>query len=100
LASSSETEIVAAESDFTKPDRDRSEYRWIRMKNNLQVLLVSTSASSNNSDGKSSSAKVEAASVHVQAGHFDDTIPGLYVKFNSKLVCDSSSFKFGFVSFL
>eukprot|EP00531_Pseudo-nitzschia_arenysensis_P017139 CAMPEP_0116149838 /NCGR_PEP_ID=MMETSP0329-20121206/19195_1 /TAXON_ID=697910 /ORGANISM="Pseudo-nitzschia arenysensis, Strain B593" /LENGTH=1190 /DNA_ID=CAMNT_0003646247 /DNA_START=113 /DNA_END=3685 /DNA_ORIENTATION=+ len=68
------TEIVTDASEFIKPDRDRSQYRWIKLENNLQVLLVSTATE--NAD-ENSAAKVEAASVHVQAGHFDDTIPGL-----------------------
>jgi secreted Zn-dependent insulinase-like peptidase len=55
-----------------KPDRDRYEYRAIQLANNLQVLLTSTAGA-----GDEKSAKVEAASIHVQAGHFDDTIPGL-----------------------
>ena len=70
----SKTEILADESTFVKPDRDRSQYRWIKLENNLQVLLVSTATDSND---ENSGAKAEAASIHVQAGHFDDTIPGL-----------------------
>lgn len=66
------TTILADAADFLKPDRDRYEYRAIQLANNLQVLLTSTAAS-----GDEKSAKVEAASIHVQAGHFDDTIPGL-----------------------
>jgi hypothetical protein len=68
-----ETEVVVDSEAFLKPDRDLHEYRYIRLKNNLKVLLVSTEKSSSGEN----SAKVEAASVHVQAGHFDDTIPGL-----------------------
>lgn len=75
--SSAKTEILAAESEFIKPDRDLSKYRWIRLENNLQVILVSTATNKNSSNDKTSSAKVEAASIHVQAGHFDDSIPGL-----------------------
>jgi len=71
------TEILADAPDFIKPDRDMSQYRWIKLKNNLQVLLVSTAPDKIDSDDENSGAKVEAASVHVQAGHFDDTIPGL-----------------------
>jgi insulysin len=74
---SSNTEILADTPDFIKPDRDMSRYRWIKLENNLQVLLVSTASDKPVSDDESSGAKVEAASVHVQAGHFDDTIPGL-----------------------
>ena len=75
--SSSKTEILAAESEFVKPDRDLSQYRWVKLENNLQVLLVSTAATKTSSDDEEGSAKVEAASIHVQAGHFDDTIAGL-----------------------
>lgn len=76
LGAASGTKILADEPEFTKPDRDMHEYRYIQLANNLKVLLVSTAkASSGSADEKSS--KVEAASVHVQAGHFDDTIPGL-----------------------
>mmetsp|Transcript_19053 Transcript_19053/g.53095 ORF Transcript_19053/g.53095 Transcript_19053/m.53095 type:complete len:1203 (+) Transcript_19053:242-3850(+) len=77
LSISRNTEILAAEADFVKPNRDMSQYRWIKLHNNLQVLLVSTASDKSNSDDESNGAKVEAASVHVQAGHFDDTIPGL-----------------------
>lgn len=70
------TEIVTDAPEFIKPDRDMSQYRWIKLENNLQVLLVSTASESESNDEKGG-AKVEAASVHVQAGHFDDTIPGL-----------------------
>eukprot|EP00536_Pseudo-nitzschia_multiseries_P014028 jgi/Psemu1/68953/estExt_Genemark1.C_6480023 len=77
LSTSGKTEILAAETDFVKPDRDMSQYRWIKLHNNLQVLLVSTASDKANADDENSGAKVEAASIHVQAGHFDDTIPGL-----------------------
>jgi hypothetical protein len=70
------TSILADNEDFIKPDRDLHEYRHIKLPNNLQVLLVSTAKVSSSSDDENS-ARVEAASVHVQAGHFDDTIPGL-----------------------
>lgn len=66
------TTILADAADFLKPDRDRYEYRAIQLANNLQVLLTSTAGA-----GDEKSAKTEAASIHVQAGHFDDTIPGL-----------------------
>jgi hypothetical protein len=76
IVTASGTKILADEPEFAKPDRDMHEYRYIQLANNLKVLLVSTAkASSGSADEKSS--KVEAASVHVQAGHFDDTIPGL-----------------------
>jgi hypothetical protein len=76
LSTATGTKILADEPEFAKPDRDMHEYRYIQLANNLKVLLVSTAkASSGSADEKSS--KVEAASVHVQAGHFDDTIPGL-----------------------
>lgn len=42
----------------------------IRLANNLQVLLVSDNLATGG-------VGVEAGAVHVQAGHFDDTIPGL-----------------------
>jgi len=79
---SRETLTLATETDFVKPDRDMSQYRWIKLHNNLQVLLVSTASdkSDDSEDGdgdENSGAKVEAASIHVQAGHFDDTIAGL-----------------------
>lgn len=78
------TEILADAKDFIKPDRDLHEYRHIKLHNNLQVLLVSTASAS---DEEEKSAKVEAASVHVQAGHFDDTIPGLAHFNEHMLVC-------------
>ena len=71
------TEILTDAPSFIKPDRDMSQYRWIKLENNLQVLLVSTAPDKTDSNEENSGAKVEAASVHVQAGHFDDTIPGL-----------------------
>ena len=75
--STMKTKILADAPGFVKPDRDMSEYRWIQLENNLQVLLVSTATEKADSSDENSSAKVEAASIHVQAGHFDDTIPGL-----------------------
>ena len=69
-----QTEILADSADFIKPDRDLYEYRCVKLHNNLQVLLVSTAKASSDEE---KAAKVEAASVHVKAGHFDDTIPGL-----------------------
>jgi len=71
------TEILADASNFIKPDRDMSQYRWVKLENNLQVLLVSTAPEDSDFDEENTGAKVEAASIHVQAGHFDDTIPGL-----------------------
>lgn len=61
-----QSKIIAEE--FIKPDPDDREYRWIQLPNGLQVLLVSAPESD-----------VEAAAVHVQAGHMDDPIdrPGL-----------------------
>jgi hypothetical protein len=86
-SASTATSILADAPDFIKPDRDLREYRYIRLPNNLRALLVSTAKASSSAssseeeedgdDDKSSSSQVEAASVHVQAGHFDDTIPGL-----------------------
>ena len=73
-AAAAETEIVVDADDFLKPERDLKDYRYIRLSNNLEVLLVST-AKATSSEEKSSA--VEAASVHVQAGHMDDTIAGL-----------------------
>ena len=67
---SAETVVLADASDFVKPERDMREYRAIRLPNNLQVLLVSDNM-------ERGQVGVEAASVHVQAGHMDDTIPGL-----------------------
>ena len=68
------TEIVVDSEEFFKPDRDLHEYRYIRLQNNLKVFIVSTQKASS---AEENAAKVEAASVHVQAGHFDDTIAGL-----------------------
>ena len=66
---SSTTVILTDEADFIRPDRDLRSYRFIQLSNNLRCLLVC--------DNMQSGVGVEAASVHVQAGHFDDTIPGL-----------------------
>ena len=65
-----ETIILADSGDFVKPQRDLRQYRAIILPNNLQVLLVSDQM-------ETGQVGVEAASVHVQAGHMDDTIPGL-----------------------
>lgn len=84
------TKILADNSDFIKPDPDLRQYRWIQLANNLQVLLVSTTetTSKDQDDPTSSGSKeaishVEAAAVHVQAGHFDDTMPGVSKDFQS-----------------
>lgn len=63
------TQILADDDQFVKPERDPRSYRTIRLQNNLIALLVC--------DERTSGVGVEAASVHVQAGHLDDTIPGL-----------------------
>ena len=64
-------EILAHDHEFEKPDRDARQYRFIKLKqNNLQVMLISDQM-------EEGDVGAEAASVHVQAGHFDDTIPGL-----------------------
>jgi len=67
--SGSTTTILADYDQFVTPERDPRKYRVVRLANNLLVLLVC--------DEMSSGIGVEAASVHVQAGHMDDTIPGL-----------------------
>ena len=69
------TKILADAPEFTKPDRDLHDYRIIQLPNNLKAMLISTAAAGSSAEEKS--AKVEAASVHVHAGHFDDTIAGL-----------------------
>ena len=78
------TVILADDGDFIKPDRDPREYRIIKLKNNLQALLVSTATATSEDDD---SANVEAASMHIQAGHFDDTLPGLAHFYEHMLVC-------------
>ena len=79
LSKERKTEILAHESDFVKPDPDLRQYRWINLPNNLQVLLVSTTETTSPEERESEEdlSHVEAAAVHVQAGHFDDTIPGV-----------------------
>lgn len=69
VPSSLTTRILADWDAFVKPERDPRKYRVLVLPNNLQVLLVC--------DEMTSGVGVEAASVHVQAGHFDDSIPGL-----------------------
>lgn len=64
------SQVLAAASTFVKPDRDPRSYRAVRLSNNLNVLLVCDETAT-------AGVGVEAASVHVQAGHFDDAIPGL-----------------------
>jgi hypothetical protein len=61
--------VLVLEDTFVTPERDPRSYRLIRLPNNLIALLVS--------DGLTEGVSVEAASVHVKAGHFDDTVPGL-----------------------
>ena len=63
------TVILTDDAEFIRPDRDLRSYRFIQLSNNLRCLLVC--------DNMKSGVGIEAASVHVQAGHFDDTIPGL-----------------------
>jgi Secreted/periplasmic Zn-dependent peptidases, insulinase-like len=55
------TRIVANDQDFLKPALDTRHYRCIVLPNNLQVLIVSDPETD-----------VEAAAVHIKAGHFDD----------------------------
>jgi hypothetical protein len=69
------TKVLADDKDFVKPDPDLRKYRWIQLANNLQALLVSTTETTDGEEEEQS--HVEAAAVHVQAGHFDDTIPGV-----------------------
>jgi hypothetical protein len=66
---SSTSTIITDDIDFIRPDRDLRSYRYIRLSNNLYCLLIC--------DNMQSGVGIEAASIHVQAGHFDDTIPGL-----------------------
>eukprot|EP00571_Detonula_confervacea_P002850 CAMPEP_0172329606 /NCGR_PEP_ID=MMETSP1058-20130122/60967_1 /TAXON_ID=83371 /ORGANISM="Detonula confervacea, Strain CCMP 353" /LENGTH=1213 /DNA_ID=CAMNT_0013046787 /DNA_START=164 /DNA_END=3805 /DNA_ORIENTATION=+ len=61
LTKTKETVVLANDSEFIKSDPDKRQYRAITLPNQLTVLL----ASDPNTD-------VEAASVHVRAGHFDD----------------------------
>jgi len=80
-SASGTTRIVANNFEFVKPDPDQRQYRWIKLANNLEVLLVSTTDTTTSSDEDDADggdlSHVEAAAVHVQAGHFDDTIPGV-----------------------
>ena len=68
---SSETEVVVESNDFMKPDRDLRQYRYIKLKNNLKVLLVRNPIQSKTNEDNT--ATVEAAAMHIQAGHFDDS---------------------------
>lgn len=67
---SGRTLILADDPDFIKPERDMRQYRVIILPNNLKVMLISDQL-------QQGEVGVEAASVHVQAGHFDDTVKGL-----------------------
>mmetsp|Transcript_32998 Transcript_32998/g.49849 ORF Transcript_32998/g.49849 Transcript_32998/m.49849 type:complete len:1160 (+) Transcript_32998:129-3608(+) len=69
VVSGARPSIVLHDNDeFRKPDPDNREYRTIRLNNNLECLLISAPESD-----------VEAAAVHVKAGHMDDPVsrPGL-----------------------
>ena len=59
---------LAHDIDFIKSPLDRRQYKCIQLPNKLQVLLVSDPDTD-----------IEAASMHIKAGHFDDPIdrPGL-----------------------
>lgn len=113
------TSILANDPEFVKPDRDLREYRYVRLPNNLEALLVSTSNIKSSEDMElnddeedddeengNTAAQVEAAAVHVQAGHFDDTIPGLAHFHERKLLvccmyyCSLSAFLTSLQSFL
>jgi hypothetical protein len=72
--SQSGTVVLADDDEFIKPDLDVRQYRIIKLKNNLQALIVSTSKTAGEDDDSS---QVEAASMHIQAGHFDDSLAGL-----------------------
>ena len=62
------SKILVDDESFIKPQLDKRSYRAIELPNHLQILLVS--------DPKTD---IEAASVHIKAGHFDDPVhrPGL-----------------------
>jgi hypothetical protein len=68
-SSPTNTVVLTDAAEFIRPDRDLRSYRFIQLANNLRCLLVC--------DNMKSGTGIEAASLHVQAGHFDDTIPGL-----------------------
>ena len=59
--SSTQTKVIAEDHEFIKPDPDKRIYRAITLPNQLTALLVSDPTTD-----------VEASSVHVRAGHFDD----------------------------
>ena len=61
LESNANTIILANDDEFIKSLPDKRSYRAITLSNQLTVLLVSDPTTD-----------VEAASVHVRAGHFDD----------------------------
>jgi len=62
------TIVLHDDDEFVKPDPDNRKYRAVRLWNNLECLLISAPESD-----------VEAAAVHVKAGHMDDPVsrPGL-----------------------
>ena len=80
-SNSTVTKIITHEKEFICPERDIRSYRYIQLSNQLQCLLV-CSHMSNDTIG------IEAASVHVQAGHFDDTIPGLARRYSCSFFCN------------
>ena len=57
------TKILARDEEFVKSLPDKRTYRAIKLPNKLTVLLASDPTTD-----------VEAASVHVRAGHFDDPV--------------------------
>ena len=57
------TKILATDEEFVKSLPDKRTYRAIKLPNKLTVLLASDPTTD-----------VEAASVHVRAGHFDDPV--------------------------
>ena len=62
------SKLLSSDDQFLKPSLDKRTYRSILLPNNLQILLVSDPQTD-----------VEAAAVHIKAGHFDDPThrPGL-----------------------
>lgn len=56
-----QSKIIAHDSEFIKSDPDKRTYRAITLPNQLTALLVSDPTTD-----------IEASSVHVRAGHFDD----------------------------
>lgn len=85
----SETKVLVESEDFMKPDRDLRQYRYIKLKNNLNVLLVRNPSQSNTNGDNAAS--VEAASMHIQAGHFDDSSIGVSTSLSTDASADSSS---------